>query len=81
MSEDLLKTLAETLQTEANEKIKEAIQLFIRSDMNMRLVTLNATGFSGIITAKSLRDHFDNLELMDLLDDVIFNLKDDIEND
>ncbi len=75
MQEEILQQFNDALQAEANEKIKKAIQLFLRVDQTFRWLTLRMTGFSGELTGKSLREHFDTLDLMDGLDEVIENLR------
>jgi len=77
--EDFLKELALTLENEANEKVKKAMQLFIRCDDMMKRVVLHGSGFKGTLNAIKLRDHFDTLELMDALDSAIFDMEDDLE--
>lgn len=79
-TEDILKQFGDLLQEEANEKIKKAMQLFIRVDDTYKRIVLHSTGFSGEVTAKNLRDHFDTLDLMDGLDSCIFDMEDDLEN-
>ncbi len=75
-----LKELDKALEQEQNEKVKKAIQLFIRVDANMKNVVLYASGFSGIITAKNIREHFENMDLMDALDSAIEDMEWDLEN-
>ena len=79
-AESILKQIGDLLQQEANEKIKKAMQLFIRVDDVYKRIVLHGTGFSGEITAKNLRDHFDTIDLMDGLDDCIWNMEDELEN-
>lgn len=77
---DLLQELGETLLAETNEKVKRAMQLFIKIDMAMKGVVLHASGFSGMPTAKNLRDHFDNMDLLDELDNCIEDMQWDFDN-
>lgn len=75
IAERLLNQLGDELQAEANEKIKKAMQLFIRVDATFKGLVLMKIGFSGEFTAKRLRDHFDTMDLIDGLDDVIENME------
>jgi hypothetical protein len=77
---DILVGFGELIQAEANEKIKKAMQLFIRVDDIYKRIILHGTGFNSELTAKNLRDHFDTLELLDMIDEVIWNLEDELEN-
>ena len=77
---ELLEGLYDLLQAEANEKIKKAMQLFIRVDDVYKRVFLFGSGFTGELTAKNLREHFDTLELMDAIDDAIWNFEEELEN-
>ncbi|MEJ1414250.1 MAG: hypothetical protein RPU13_13520 [Candidatus Sedimenticola sp. (ex Thyasira tokunagai)] len=76
----ILEEFGDLLEAEANEKVKRAMQLFIRVDDIYKRIILHATGFSGELTAKNLRDHFDTLDLMDGLDSCIFDMEDELEN-
>jgi len=76
----VLEQLIEQVEKEANEKIKKAMQLFIRCDDEMKSVVLYASGFRGQVTAKRLREHFDTMELMDSLDSAIEDMEFDLEN-
>ena len=78
--EEVLCELNNLLQAETNEKIKKAMQLFVRVDDVYKRVFLFGSGFTGELTAKNLREHFDTLELMDALDDAIWNFEDELEN-
>ena len=78
-AENILKQIGDLLQTESNEKIKKAMQLFVRVDDFYKRVVLHGTGFSGELTAKNLRDHFDTIDLLDGLDDLIWNLNYELE--
>ncbi len=75
MQEEILREFHAALQAEANTKIKKAFDLFMRADESLRGIMLYNTGFSGDLTSKTLRDHFDMLDLMDGLDDVIGNME------
>ena len=77
--DEFLEELRVLLEAEADKKVKEAMQLFIRCDDMMKRVVLHGSGFKGTLNAKKLRDHFDTLELMDALDSAIFDMKDDLE--
>lgn len=76
----VLEEFGDLLEAEANEKVKKAMQLFICVDDVYKSIVLHATGFTGELTAKNLRDHFDTLDLMDGLDSCIFDMEDDLEN-
>lgn len=77
---DVITQLGDLLQTEANEKVKEAMQLFIRVDDDMKRVVLFGSGFKGEVTAQRLRDHFDTMELLDELDSAIEDMQWDLDN-
>ncbi len=66
------------LQEEADIKIKKAMQLFMQVDDIYKRVFFHGTGFTQELTAKNLREHFDTLELMDMLDEVIWNFEDEL---
>jgi len=78
-AENILKQLGDLLQEETNVKIKKAMQLFIRVDDVYKRIVLHSTGFSGEITAKNLRDHFDVVDLMDGLDSYIWDMEYELE--
>ena len=80
INNDILKEFYDLLQKEANVKINKAMQLFIKVDDVYRRVFFHATGFTDELTAKNLREHFNTLELMDMIDDVIFNFEDELKN-
>jgi Na+/phosphate symporter len=80
MIEKILKQFNDLLQSESNEKIKRAMQLFIRVDDMYKRIVLHNTGFSGEVTARNLKEHFEILDLMDEIDNLIFNLEDELEN-
>ncbi len=68
----------EILESESNKKITEAMRLFMRVDDIYKRVFFHGSGFTGEVTAKNLRAHFDTLDLMDMLDDAIWNFKDEL---
>jgi len=70
-SDKALRDFNDILQAESNEKIKKAMQYFIKSDDVFRRVFMHSSGFAGELTAKNLRNHFDTMDLMDVIDDVI----------
>ena len=78
--QDFFDELADELQKEANVKIKKAMQLFIKVDDTYKRIVLHGTGFKGEINAVRLREHFDTLDLLDMIDDVIWNMEDELEN-
>lgn len=73
--EKLLREFGKILEKESNNKVKKAMQLFIKVDDIYKRIVLHGTGFSGEITAKRLRDHFDTLDLMDGLDQCIEDME------
>ena len=76
----VLEELSLVLEKEANSKIKQGMQLFIKSDNNCRAVFLHGTGFKGHLTAAALREHFESLDLLDSLDMILYDMKENIEN-
>lgn len=76
---NLLEELGNLLQEEANVKINRAMTLFIRSPEDLKNLALHMTGFKGELTAVNLREHFDTLELLDQIDDLIDNLESNLE--
>ena len=72
--------MEELIDKERNPKIKKAMQLFSRSDDMFRRVFFHATGFRQEPTPENIREHFDTLDLMDQIDDVIWNFEDELEN-
>jgi hypothetical protein len=74
----ILEEFGKLLEAEANEKVKKAMQLFIRVDDVYKRIVLHASGFSGEITAVNLREHFDTLDLLDELDGAIENMEMDL---
>ena len=75
-----LQTFLDSILAEASEKVTKAMHLFIRLDDFGKRCTLHACGFSGKINAVNLRDHFDTLDLMDGLDELISDMEDDIRS-
>lgn len=75
---DFFEELNKQIESETNEKITKGIHLFINSDDIGRRVFLHGSGFSGELTAKSLRDHFDTLDLLDMIDMAIYDLEDNL---
>jgi len=78
--DDVSSEFEKLLQEESNKKIKKAMQLFIRVDDAYKRVFIHGSGFTGELTAKNLRNHFDTMDLMDSLDDAIWNFEDELEN-
>jgi len=76
----VLEEFSLVLEKEANSKIKQGMQLFINSDNNCRAVFLHGTGFKGHLTVAALREHFESLDLLDSLDMVLYDMKENIEN-
>ena len=76
----VLEELSLVLEKEANSKIKQGMQLFIKSDNNCRAVFLHGTGFKGHLTVAALREHFESLDLLDSLDMVLYDMEENIEN-
>lgn len=74
-----LEELNAEIQAELNPKLNQAMRLFSECDNAMKSVVLTVIGFSGLLTAKSLRDHFDTIDLLDGLDDLIENMQEDID--
>lgn len=74
-----LEQLNQALQNEVNVKIKKAIDLFVRCDDQMKMIVIHETGFSGELNGRTLRQHFDTLDLMDELDICIQNMEEDLE--
>ena len=74
-ADDLLKEFGELLEAEANEKIKKAMQLFMRCNDVYKVIILHETGYKSEITLINLRDHFYTLELLDMLDGPIENME------
>ena len=72
---DVLKKLYNKLQAEDDLNIAEAIDVYSRCDENYKENLLIVTGFNGVLTESSLRQHFDMLELMDVLDDIVKEMK------
>ena len=56
------------------------MQLFIRCDDTYKFIVLHTTGFTGELTAKNLREHFDVVDLLDGLDSLIEDMEDDIKH-
>jgi hypothetical protein len=75
---EILEEFGKLLEAEANEKVKKAMQLFIRVDDVYKRIVLHASGFRGEITAVNLRNHFDTLELLDEIDGAIENMEMDL---
>ena len=76
----VLEELSLVLEKEANSKIKQGMQLFIKSDNNCRAVFLHSTGFKGHLTAAALREHFVTFDLLESLDMILYDMKENIEN-
>jgi hypothetical protein len=66
------------LQAEASEKVSRAMHLFSQVDDTYKRVAL--LGWSGPKTPRGIRDYFDILDLMDELDNLIFDLEYEIES-
>lgn len=77
--ENLLEQLGKQLQEEANVKINRAMELFIRAPQDLKNLALHMTGFKGELTAVNIREHFDTLELLDMIDNLIDNLESNLE--
>lgn len=77
-AEQFLQQLNMEMESEENAQVKKAMQLFTRVDNIMKNLCLQMTGFVGPLSAIRLREHFQNLDLMDMLDDVIWNLEDEL---
>ena len=74
--EDKLRGFGDLLQAEANVEIKKAMDLFIRGDDDFKQLVLEKSGFRGNeLTAANLREHFDTMELLDMLPDLIQNME------
>lgn len=70
-TEEFFKSLSDSIQEEVDVKIKEAIQLFIKSPQKAKDSFLKGTGFSGELNAERLREHLDYLDLIDEIENAI----------
>lgn len=77
--EEFLSNLNVAIMEEVNPKLNKAMRLFSQVDDTMKGVVLHASAFTGELTAKNLRDHFDSMELFDSLDDMIEAMEEEIE--
>ena len=79
-TDKVLEEFSLILEKEANSKIKQGMQLFIKSDNNCRAVFLHGTRFKGHLTAAALREHFESLDLLDSLDMVLHDMEENVQN-
>ncbi len=73
---EIQKWLAEfndVLVAESNTKIDKAIRLFIRCDTTYKRIILHNIGL--VTSAQMLREKFDTMDLMDTLDDLIYDME------
>lgn len=70
-----LKNLEELQKQETSEKVSKAMRLFMQVDDTYKRIVFFTAGFSGPVTAKMLRDHFDFLDLTDAIDSLIYDLE------
>ena len=76
----VLEEFSLVLEKETNSKIKQGMQLFINSDNNCRAVFLHGTGFKGHLTVEALREHFESLDLLETLDIILCDMKENVQN-
>lgn len=69
--------LKEILDISAN-KIEYATKLFFMCRPHHHALICHMTGFQGIITVENIREHFDTLELLDQLPNLIEELESDL---
>lgn len=75
---DFLADINAQIGKETNEKITKAMRLFVRCDNVYKRIVLHNLGINEP-TALNLREAMDTLDLMDSLDDLIFDMEDDIQ--
>ena len=86
MSENLtdiqqaLTNLDASLQKEQNDKVSKAIELFMRVDNTYKRIVFFSAGFSGEVSAEKLREHFEFLDLVDGLDELINDLEFELQD-
>lgn len=68
---EILNEFLDSTQAEVDEKVTKAMRLFVQCDGVYKGIVLYNTGFKGALTAESLREHFDTLDLLDQLDHAI----------
>lgn len=77
-ADELLQSFNDALQCETDAKIKRALELWMKCDHTYKRIVLHSSGFSGDLNGKTLRDHFDTMELLDSLDSCIEDMEYDI---
>lgn len=63
------------LKKESSEKVSRAMTLFMQVDDTYKRIVFFSAGFSGPVSAKMLRDHFEFLDLTDAIDGLIYDLE------
>ena len=70
-----LKHYGSQLESESNKKVSLAMRLFIKCDDKMKASMLYDLGLDKSSTAKEIREIFILLELLDAIDNVIFDME------
>lgn len=76
---DAFQTIGAEIIAESDAAIDAAMELFQRCTLNDQNKVLEATGFTGMATQENVRNHFDTLELLDLLEAAVSDMQDSID--